>query len=584
LLGALTAFSIAMALGNGTTDSARAAGVGRAALPHGTALRFTSPFLSVGQDPLFPLGGDAAEDPDGFDLGDVVVGQAFSRLLTACGGFKPYKFSSSNLSSSLAALESGGTASDNVKLETGGLLLGVIPMVSAFNFNPSADLYAPLYFGVTLTDTYGSGRKSSRSGIFRLTVYRSTDAIFRHAMDKLPVAQHGRVYMAKLDLIGGQAPYRWSLKPGSIFLNGVAKPKLNGLETYGLTLSADGILYGRPLVTGYVGFTLCAEDAAGNTAKDRAGTVDHQYMAVKIEAESYFSSELTTLSCSVRGDKSKTNADGFSCRGLVDLKDARLPQLAGKECELRIGGATYGAFFNDRGVAQTQSAAGVKINIRLNNKGAIAVRASGLTLYDALNLADVSGAEINLIWGLTINGLTLVDVLPMKGKANLRWHFQYFMGKTGGPSAGSFQIVNVRGAERKNFKLEPASRWLVRCLGIPPLVGETRPTWSDGSVTVRMGLTYSQSVSVALERKRLIYKAASSSEDIYKLFIDPQKFVHRLETNFLTPLETNVPQAAESRDPDLFIFGLDAGSGSNAISGLGGCVIYPRLGTWSEAR
>src|SRR5476651_1985555 len=75
---AAAAFSFALATAIPPSDSGSPNAAGRAAVQSrsvGSPLRFTNPFLQAGTDPLFPAGGNTANGPNGFDLGDALQGQ-----------------------------------------------------------------------------------------------------------------------------------------------------------------------------------------------------------------------------------------------------------------------------------------------------------------------------------------------------------------------------------------------------------------------------------------------------------------------------------------------------------------------------
>ena len=72
------------------------------------------------------------------------------------------------------------------------------------------------------------------------------------ATGPLPVGSVGVVYDAVLSASGGTAPYQWALTAGVL--------------PAGVTLSANGLLYGTPTVSGPFPLTVTATDATGKTA------------------------------------------------------------------------------------------------------------------------------------------------------------------------------------------------------------------------------------------------------------------------------------------------------------------------------
>lgn len=551
----------------------------------GSGLRFTNPFLEPGQDETYPAGGDAARDPDGFDLGDACIGGPVTRFIGAAGGFKPYRFKSSNLGSRLAIFtDSSDPVSTDLTLSAAGLLSGFIG--SATIVGTSATAFTPFRFGVVLEDAVGTAFGSSRSGTFRLAVFRSDAALFRHAQDRLPTAFLGLDYLAQLDVLGGTAPVTYTVVEGSVRLNGAARPKLKGLETFGLTLTSSGLLYGRPLVGGYLGFTVRAEDAAGRLAKDRSNTTTDQQLTLKVEFGGAANSDLLSSYCKLNlvADTDKPGRDKFSCRALFDLKDERKDNLAAGTFKLRLGRNEYEGDFDDRGNVRTTLNGGEKLRVRVSDKGLLTVKLTGATLSDALGADGTDTAPSPLVWSVTVGSTTTCEVLPLKGRTRgTRRRLYYKLGRTGTPLAGAFQVFMVRGAERKNFRLDEATRWLVRFVGVPGTpYGGTAPTIGAEAATVKLGANFSQSFTLAALNRRVEFKATHDAAGLFRLLLDPAKFVHRLETNYLTPGELGVPQAIGEREAALLPFGLELGAGGATFFGETGRVIFPRRGRWED--
>ncbi len=91
---AVLGFSVALATRSDSASGPRSAIGARGVAPRsvGQDPFFTNPFLPAGADPAYPNGGSASGNPEGFDLGDGVLGQPVTRYLTAAGGFQPYTF------------------------------------------------------------------------------------------------------------------------------------------------------------------------------------------------------------------------------------------------------------------------------------------------------------------------------------------------------------------------------------------------------------------------------------------------------------------------------------------------------------
>ncbi len=170
---------------------------------------------SVGAAPLpEALRIDVDELPGG------VVGEPYSRVLTASGGSVPYAWSHT------AGLPPGLTLD-------GSLLAGTPTAAGAFSF--------------TMEVTDASARSASRDYEVSVTTTPALDIV----TPSLPRAKLGRPYDRRLEARGGTPPYSWSLAGGSL------PPDL------GITGES---IQGTPSELGRYSFTLRVEDSAAATA------------------------------------------------------------------------------------------------------------------------------------------------------------------------------------------------------------------------------------------------------------------------------------------------------------------------------
>jgi len=237
LLFAMVGFSFALA-----TSSSRSVDSAASRIVGSSPLRFTNGVLS----------GD-------FDLGDVTLGSFALRYARAAGGVRPYKFTST-VSPTLKEVLTGSTST--LDLLQNGVLTGagtnnggLIAGVAAANF--------PLRFNITVADGKGSNA-SSVTARFRLSLESSTN--FKFAVDNLGEAVQFTQFMDAVSTVNGNGAV--TVTASNVAVNGTAVT--GGLEAIGLSLAADGTLFGQPLVPGTLTFTATAKDAKGNSALSRS--------------------------------------------------------------------------------------------------------------------------------------------------------------------------------------------------------------------------------------------------------------------------------------------------------------------------
>ena len=534
-------------------------------------LRFTNPFLVAGTDssfalagdPLFPQGGDAQDDPDGFDLGDATLGTSVLRYINAAGGFLPYEFS---LRPVLGSQNIGGSPvpPSLPAIDATGKLTGDISPLAG----------SVLRFSIDLTDFIAT----QRIGIFKLNLFPAVSA-FRIAQSQLPFGVLGQAYYTNISTIGGGPDVQFEVVPFSILVNNQPVAELRDI---GLNLAPDGTLIGRPLAAGAIGFTVHARDAANNLALSRNGTQTGQRFIFNVESNAVATTEVLATSCAIRGTLEGTDSDSFKYAGILDAKGEIGPTLAGTPFVLRVGGASFSGTLDEKG--RVKEKIGAKGKFTVSYSAAMGRLKIGIT---KTNLAAAVGAGAittngNVAIGMELGAVRTCDLLGMAaGVRGARYQMGYTLGgRKGSSPCGGFQIVSVHGSDGK-VDGETGDRWLVRFLGVPRMLDGKAPgdaVSSTSSVTIRIGDSFSQTVSVGLKSVRLEFKATSLDPGIFRLLLDPKKFLHRLETNVLASDATSVPPAFESKDPALFRLGMDF----SGYSGENGRVIVPNRTTWTQ--
>ena len=148
------------------------------------------------------------------------VGQSYSRILTAVGGWEPYAWSVA------------GTLPDGMSFSPEGVLIG----------NPFAAGDFPLT--LRIVDAHGAAASQSCSLAVQPPAPRISTAC------PLPAAKLGAAYSAELNVTDGAPPYSWSIA---------------GALPSGLSLGDDNRITGTPQAIGDFGFQLRVTDSRGQS-------------------------------------------------------------------------------------------------------------------------------------------------------------------------------------------------------------------------------------------------------------------------------------------------------------------------------
>lgn len=544
-------------------------------------IRFTNPFLIAGTDFDFPNGGDEAEDPDGFDLGDATEGKPLTRVLSAYGGFQPHTFTLRPLlGSGIASPGKGAPTLPDLAID--GLLK-----------TPAVDtgLGGYLRFNADLGDFIGSGR----TGTFRLSMVNLPANTHQFAIDRLPLGVRGNAYYTTLDTLGGNAPVVYTLVAGSVKVGPTA---VGSLEDIGLTLASDGRVFGRPIAPGIVTFAVEAKDAAGRKARSRDGTSQtNQTVTLTVETGTAVVTEMAAQTVSIKGNRALDGFDSLSYTGVFDSRGFTGPALAGSPVTLRIGSATFVGTFDDRGNASfTNAGDDAKVNIKISSAGRLQLKVSNGIIGSKIGITpELSGVTNRaVVFALETKGFRTTEVLNMQTRAlgNGRYSMSYALGRTGFSLAGAFQILKVDGnPSRKDG--ERATSWQVRFLGVPgqeQVSSDGKPTAGATiggltTCTLRIGSDFSQTLALATKNPDraksnvpVVFKASRNDAGVRQLVLDPKSFKHFLQTNALSPVETSIPPAIDTKNLTIFPLGLTV----NGLGGETGRIIVPNRDKWSQ--
>jgi hypothetical protein len=590
LLAALVGFSYSMAtLNNSERENQKiVVNVSPRSVGVTDPLRFTNPFLPAGVDVLYPTGGDQPTDPDVFDLGDACYGSVITRHVNATGGVRPYTFSSDNLSD---IVKNSGSS---LKLSATGLLVGTVsPAVSS-----------PLSFNVTVADSYGTD-PNTRTGIFRINLFQGSLDIFRFAMDTIPGGQLGRSYAAKLETIGGQTPIKFNFVAGSLSINGVNQgASATLLNDLGIAVFEDGTVAGRPLKTGTISFAVQAVDSLGRIAKNRTNTAENQTIAVVMENSDVTSTDLTTFSCIIKGDRNKPGKHSIKYKGLINtygLTDNF--RIANNPLDFRVGEKTFNqtnpftgqkvAFYDTHSTVKALLGDGTQVNSKLNvRNGQLAVNIGATNVEDAVEASGLSNNQIKrLVLQINIGEIIASSELLdfQVSVSGSKFQLTYSLGKTGKPLAGAFQLISVKGKDQRDLAGREGDAWSLRFLAIPRFDIDWQPgLTSVNSVVVRLGYHFSHTVTASYLNVSgnggVQYVNKLEKFGVKKIKTDPVKYIHQVQTWPISFRETAVPPAKYSDGGLALPFGFDiyrSGDNTNFI-GEGARPISPMASNWTD--
>lgn len=518
-----------------------------------------------------------------YELGDIAAGEPFERMIHIAGGNAPYRIVVT------AFVEvSGGTASDvviddEIALSDAGVVSGTYTGTDE-----------EIFFDVRVVDSLGT----ELTGIFHLLV--DTTGSFRFAQDRLAGAQLGLNYVTRIDTVNNLGePVFFNVEAGSITLDG---GDIDDLEEIGLTLNADGTLYGRPLQTGTLQFTCVADDGSGALAVDYADVGDDfQVFTVEIEDMTQAMSTVMLFTAQIKGNLEKTQVDSVAMKGLLDLNGQLLANLAGRPVTLRIGGgpegtgAPYGraytAIVNGSGKAKSDALGEDddfneividKFSFSVNAKGFFSAKIKATDLLAAVNaenLTDDGTARIFI--EIAAGRLLAVEALELPVHiAGTRYEMRYALNREtqkGQPLAGGCQAFAIAGTDVGAGGLEPGDKWVLRFFGTPRFGIDGSDLFGTGSATLRIGDAFEQSMALDTSTPRPIFKREKGSDEpVIEFRLDPKGMRHFVTTQKIPEDDTLHPLASESSEPTGLQVELDAGSLSCATTVL----MFPNRKKW----
>lgn len=549
----------------------------------GGPLRFLDPdFIGTLPSDLITFGIDDT-GISYFELGDIATGEPFERMIHIAGGNAPYQI----VVTAFVEVIGGSAVSvtDEIALSDAGVVTG--------EYIGGAD---EIFFDVRVVDSVGV----ELTGIFHLLV--DTTGSFRFAQDRLAGAQLGLNYVTRIQTVNnGGDPVVFNVEAGTITLGG---GDIDDLEEIGLTLNADGTLYGRPLQTGTLEFTCVADDGFGGLAVDYKNIGDlFQVFTVEIEDMTQAMSTVMLFTAEIKGRLEKVQTDSVAIKGILDLNGQLLANLAGHPVTLRIGGGpagtgapygrTYSAIVNGTGKAKSDALGDDgegeeividKFTFSLNAKGFFSAKVKATDLLAAVNAENLTdGDDVRIYIEIAIGRLLAVEALEMPAHVTAtRYDMRFALNRQaqkGQPLAGGCQGFAVAATDVGAGGLNPGDKYVLRFFGAPRFGIDGSDLGGTGSATLRLGDGFEQSMSLDTSTPRPIFKREKGSDEpVIEFRLDPKGMRHFATTQKVLEDDTAFPLASESSEPYGLQIELDAGSLSCATTVL----MFPNRSKWQN--
>jgi len=433
-----------------------------------------------------------------FDLGDACYGSQVTRYLSAGGGLRPYFFTELN-----KTMINQLAANSSLMLGISGCMMGSVTGINTPNL--------PLLFAAQVNDSAGT-TPFAATGQFQLTLMICPPNEFRFGMDRINNGVLGLSYISKLEVLGGNKTVTFSVVANTLTVDGAPKGT-SGLEAIGLSLASDGTIMGRPLQAGKVTFVARAVDSIKRVAADRRNQVPNQLITFFIEANPVTSTDFTTTKCRIKGDVGLLNKDTVTFAGYVNLSGTTIAGLNGSPFIFQVGGASFEGRFNAKGQVVNQrggplvfedgSKMTVNVNARSGQLSGQITKASLSKKLDAINLANRSTKRFSL--GMNICGLpgtigvSASDVLEFTTKRTGDvYQADYQLGKLGQSLGGAFQIISVKGTDKRTIAGNNGVAWDVKFLAIPRYgIDSNAGLDALSSVGIRIGSRFNQRFTAA---------------------------------------------------------------------------------------
>ena len=503
----------------------------------GMNLMFANPFLLPGQDLQFPNGGNTGFDPQGYDLGDVVLGSQFVRYVTALGGVRPYTFAFA-----------GAPGTTGATMDPTGRVHGGLPDTSS------------RYFNATLQDAAGV----TRLGYFRVFSAGTNPGDFRFEVNRLPTAQVGVDLITNLIVRNQDATTVFSIVPQSIFLDGAP---LDSLEQNGLTLTVDGTLSGRPLNSGALTFTAHAVKQ-NRIALDRTAVVNDQPLTLNILPQTSVQSTLVTTSATLTADLSGKTVPTFTMTALVNMLPLPTGTKTSQHFAFRLGGQSFTASLDGDGSAQAN---GAKVTVTNNaGVGTLKLTFKNKSLLSLLTPTPADGSKKSLVAEIEIGSAFIgTDLIPfdVRNRSN-RVQMTYNITKDVPPSG----IFLITGGTARDAAKDQGTQFRLNVL-VSNVKGETDSDFGDPqNATIRIGPGFVQSVPLTKRGKTFSGTAGGVT-----FRLTPATLKGTITTGLLPSSLTGIlPLSPAANFPQILLVGIDLQTTAQLFHGDTAQVLYPK--------
>ncbi len=510
-------------------------------------------------------------DPNLFDLGDAMYNAQITRFLTGAGGVRPYRFAEVN-NSLVGQLAFGSSLELTV---SGGLIGSVINIA-----NPGA----PMVFRATLTDSAGSTLISAL-GDFQLRMFPQSANMFQFAVDRVNNGLVGQHYVSKLEVLGGSGTVNFSVIAGSLVVNGQPKSTEAGLESIGLSLAHDGTITGRPLQAGNVVFTARATDSANRRATSRAPLGGQTYVptpdqiiSMTIEDNPITATDFTATKVSVKGRVGQFGKDSLTFTGYLNMSGVKTDSLFASEFMFMLGGAIYRGRLNHTGTVVNY----IGESLVLNDKSVLTAtvnpqtgKVSGrvkkgtfaalLDAQDATRFVNRGTKRYAMAIGV-FDSVIASDALAFQTrKVGEKFQADYNAGRIGQQLGGSFQMINVKGTDKRTIVGTIGTTWLAKFLIAPRWGIDTNPGLDAlTGISVRIGTRFqtvlsSQMLQTTSKGDTKLTKTKVNYLGVTKLQISQRKGTGSLTTTPIERIYTGLPTASDvtTSATNNFSLGLD---------------------------
>ena len=523
------------------------ASAGARAVGTNIPLNFTNP-------PVAGFGTNTApQNTQDFDLGDACFGSVITRFITAEGGLKPYRFTSIG-PLSLQNVVAG--TPNSLQLGLSGVLAGSAPL--AISAASTTITGAPgLRFFVQVQDAKGS--TSTSSAFFNLFLVDCRTSFAFATPSQLPFGRLATSYSSVIAVVGGTPAYIFST-PGVP----------DGQVVPGLFLTSDGALFGRPLALGTFTFTVHCVDARKTVALNRAHTAPDQAFTITINDNAFNSTDVVTLSCSVKGANPTNGGDSLRYKGLINVLGQDTFSLLNSDFSFRIGSVVYAGRMDKRGQFKQTFPDHSKFTAKINTRsGTLNVSIRDGSFATALNagaLVDHGTARkpLEVVVGDAVDSSEILDFdSSVRGNG---YGLNFALGRSGTNPAGAFQIYSVKGKDGITLGGQSGDAWQVNFFAVPRTAIANAKGQSAGFddvtvATVRIGGNFSQTLnraSTSFGSPNFSFKG-QITDGVKQISLTGQSFKGKLTTNVLNQIATSIPLASQAPGfgTHFFSLGLD---------------------------